>query len=327
MVLFLSPEQLARDEVVARLGEQRVAQVVVDEAHCISAWGHDFRPDYLRLGDVVDGLGHPPVLALTATAPPPVRDEVVERLACATRSSSSAARPPEPPPRRASARRGLTTAEAVVERGGRAGGARPPLRRDPPRHDGLRGAARRAGAPSGRVPRRAAGGRAPRGARAVRRRHGRCRRRDLGVRHGHRQARHPLRRPRRHARARPRATTRRSGAAGATVPRRPQCSSTARRTSRCTGSTRAGASTSSSSAGSCGGCDASGRAHAPGAGRRSRGLHPAGLGCRQPPGARGGRASRRLDRPVDRRDAQGRPAPGGRWRRGCVSAWAGRAWT
>ena len=80
MVLFLSPEQLARDEVVARLGEHRVAQVVVDEAHCISAWGHDFRPDYLRLGTVVDRLGHPPVLALTATAPRPVRDEVVERL-------------------------------------------------------------------------------------------------------------------------------------------------------------------------------------------------------------------------------------------------------
>ena len=80
MVLFLSPEQLARDEVVARLGEQRVAHFVVDEAHCISAWGHDFRPDYLRLGTVVDRLGHPPVLALTATAPRPVREEVAERL-------------------------------------------------------------------------------------------------------------------------------------------------------------------------------------------------------------------------------------------------------
>lgn len=80
LVLFLTPEQLARDEVVERLSDVGVARFVVDEAHCISAWGHDFRPDYLRLGGVVDRLGHPPVLALTATAPPPLRDEVVERL-------------------------------------------------------------------------------------------------------------------------------------------------------------------------------------------------------------------------------------------------------
>jgi ATP-dependent DNA helicase RecQ len=53
---------------------------VVDEAHCISEWGHDFRPDYLRLGALVEELGHPVVLGLTATASPPVREEIVERL-------------------------------------------------------------------------------------------------------------------------------------------------------------------------------------------------------------------------------------------------------
>jgi len=53
---------------------------VVDEAHCISEWGHDFRPDYLRLGAFAAALGHPTILALTATASPPVRREIVERL-------------------------------------------------------------------------------------------------------------------------------------------------------------------------------------------------------------------------------------------------------
>jgi ATP-dependent DNA helicase RecQ len=78
--LFMAPEQLARSETVARLAESGVSLLVVDEAHCISEWGHDFRPEYLRLGALADALGHPTVLALTATASPPVRDEIVERL-------------------------------------------------------------------------------------------------------------------------------------------------------------------------------------------------------------------------------------------------------
>jgi ATP-dependent DNA helicase RecQ len=52
----------------------------VDEAHCISAWGHDFRPDYLRLADAIARLGNPPIVALTATASPVVRPEIIERL-------------------------------------------------------------------------------------------------------------------------------------------------------------------------------------------------------------------------------------------------------
>ncbi|RWZ51560.1 RecQ family ATP-dependent DNA helicase [Labedella phragmitis] len=78
--LFLAPEQLARDEVLDRLVAADVRLVVVDEAHCVSAWGHDFRPDYVRIGEAVEALGHPPVLALTATASTPVRTEIVERL-------------------------------------------------------------------------------------------------------------------------------------------------------------------------------------------------------------------------------------------------------
>jgi ATP-dependent DNA helicase RecQ len=78
--LFLAPEQLAKDEVVDRLVELGIGLFVVDEAHCVSAWGHDFRPDYLRLGQVVERLGHPTVLAMTATAALPVRRDIVTRL-------------------------------------------------------------------------------------------------------------------------------------------------------------------------------------------------------------------------------------------------------
>jgi ATP-dependent DNA helicase RecQ len=78
--VFLAPEQLAKPEVVQVLRDAEPALFVVDEAHCVSAWGHDFRPDYLRLGGVIEQLGHPTVLAMTATASPPVRAEILERL-------------------------------------------------------------------------------------------------------------------------------------------------------------------------------------------------------------------------------------------------------
>jgi ATP-dependent DNA helicase RecQ len=78
--LFLAPEQLAKEETVAELAELGIQLFVVDEAHCVSAWGHDFRPHYLRLGHVIERLGHPTVLAMTATAALPVRHDIVARL-------------------------------------------------------------------------------------------------------------------------------------------------------------------------------------------------------------------------------------------------------
>ncbi len=78
--VFVSPEQLSNVETQDTLRRARPGLFVVDEAHLISQWGQDFRPDYLRLGAQADALGAPVRLALTATAAPPVREEICRRL-------------------------------------------------------------------------------------------------------------------------------------------------------------------------------------------------------------------------------------------------------
>jgi ATP-dependent DNA helicase RecQ len=78
--VFVAPEQLANRETLAAVKAADPSLFVVDEAHCISQWGHDFRPDYLQLRPMIEELGRPQVLALTATASPPVRDEIVAQL-------------------------------------------------------------------------------------------------------------------------------------------------------------------------------------------------------------------------------------------------------
>jgi RecQ family ATP-dependent DNA helicase len=79
-IVLCSPERFASTGFLNALAERRVDLFAVDEAHCVSEWGHDFRPDYLRLRGVIDRLGSPPVMACTATATEQVGREISERL-------------------------------------------------------------------------------------------------------------------------------------------------------------------------------------------------------------------------------------------------------
>src|SRR6185436_6152390 len=79
--MFTTPERLASDPAfVEMLKRNTVDRFVIDEAHCVSQWGHDFRPAFAELKPVIAALGHPPVLALTATATPQVIDDIVASL-------------------------------------------------------------------------------------------------------------------------------------------------------------------------------------------------------------------------------------------------------
>src|SRR3954453_11691021 len=80
-LLYVAPERFDSDAFQHRLATLDVSLLAIDEAHCVSEWGHDFRPSYLRLGMELKELGTPPVLALTATATERVRDEIARALA------------------------------------------------------------------------------------------------------------------------------------------------------------------------------------------------------------------------------------------------------
>ncbi|MGC9468531.1 MAG: RecQ family ATP-dependent DNA helicase [Anaerolineae bacterium] len=79
-LLYAAPERLRQPAFLHTLKRGDVKRLVVDEAHCVSVWGHDFRPDYLKLREAWHGLGKPPILALTATAPPRVRRDIIQHL-------------------------------------------------------------------------------------------------------------------------------------------------------------------------------------------------------------------------------------------------------
>jgi len=79
-LLYVAPERFARPGFLDRLGELKIVRLVVDEAHCISSWGHDFRPEYRQLGQALAASGRPPVAAFTATATPRVRQDIVDNI-------------------------------------------------------------------------------------------------------------------------------------------------------------------------------------------------------------------------------------------------------
>jgi ATP-dependent DNA helicase RecQ len=79
-LLYVAPERLMREDTLAMLKEARIDLFAIDEAHCVSQWGHDFRPEYMRLREAGEALGGVQTIAVTATADAPTRDDVVERL-------------------------------------------------------------------------------------------------------------------------------------------------------------------------------------------------------------------------------------------------------
>ena len=79
-LLYVTPERFRKDDFREVLAQREIVLLAVDEAHCISEWGHDFRPDYTRVGEIRSWLGDPTTIALTATATPDVQADIVKQL-------------------------------------------------------------------------------------------------------------------------------------------------------------------------------------------------------------------------------------------------------
>ncbi|MDE0935983.1 MAG: RecQ family ATP-dependent DNA helicase [Mariniblastus sp.] len=79
-LVYVTPERFRKSEFWETLAEREIVLLAVDEAHCISEWGHDFRPDYTRVGEIRHRLGNPTTIALTATATPEVQDDIIKQL-------------------------------------------------------------------------------------------------------------------------------------------------------------------------------------------------------------------------------------------------------
>ena len=79
-LLYVAPESLTKAENVAMLKEIKISFYAIDEAHCISEWGHDFRPEYRRIRNIIEEIGVSPIIALTATATPKVQSDIIKNL-------------------------------------------------------------------------------------------------------------------------------------------------------------------------------------------------------------------------------------------------------
>ncbi|MFM9988924.1 DNA helicase RecQ [Flavobacterium sp.] len=79
-LLYVAPESLTKEEYVAFLQKEKISFVAIDEAHCISEWGHDFRPEYRNLKNIIKLLGEVPIIGLTATATPKVQEDILKNL-------------------------------------------------------------------------------------------------------------------------------------------------------------------------------------------------------------------------------------------------------
>ncbi len=79
-LLYVAPESLTKAENVAMLKEIKISFYAIDEAHCISEWGHDFRPEYRRIRNIIEEIGMAPIIALTATATPKVQSDILKNL-------------------------------------------------------------------------------------------------------------------------------------------------------------------------------------------------------------------------------------------------------